>query len=141
MKCELVDPDGLLKQLRILKSVNVDGVAVDCWWGIVEAHAPQEYNWNGYKRLFQMVRELKLKLQVNLFSSLCPLCSWYTWLYLYNSIEIESFMHSFSVVSVNQKESVNHTDENLQLGVSMFGAGNLFWLTLYIMYISTLLST
>ncbi|KAJ7962390.1 Beta-amylase [Quillaja saponaria] len=64
MKCELVDPDGLLKQLRVLKSVNVDGVMVDCWWGIVEAHAPQEYNWNGYKRLFQMVRELKLKLQV-----------------------------------------------------------------------------
>ncbi|EXC06819.1 Beta-amylase 7 [Morus notabilis] len=64
MKCELVDPDGLLKQLRVLKSVNVDGVAVDCWWGIVEGHVPQEYNWNGYKRLFQMVRELKLKLQV-----------------------------------------------------------------------------
>ncbi|XP_020218687.1 beta-amylase 7 isoform X4 [Cajanus cajan] len=64
IKCELVDPDGLLKQLRVLKSVHVDGVMVDCWWGIVEAHAPQEYNWNGYKRLFQMVRELKLKLQV-----------------------------------------------------------------------------
>lgn len=64
MKCELVDPDGLLKQLRVLKSINVDGVMVDCWWGIVEAHIPQEYNWKGYKRLFQMVRELKLKLQV-----------------------------------------------------------------------------
>ncbi|KAE7999513.1 hypothetical protein FH972_003932 [Carpinus fangiana] len=64
MKCELVDPDGLLKQLRFLKSVNIDGVKVDCWWGIVEAHVPQEYNWNGYKRLFQMVRELKFKLQV-----------------------------------------------------------------------------
>lgn len=64
MKCELIDPDGLLKQLRVLKSINVDGVVVDCWWGIVEAHAPQEYNWNGYKRLFQIVRELKLKLQV-----------------------------------------------------------------------------
>ncbi|EEF50526.1 beta-amylase 7 [Ricinus communis] len=64
MKCELADPDGLLKQLRVLKSSNVDGVIVDCWWGIVEAHAPQEYNWNGYKRLFQMVRELKLKLKV-----------------------------------------------------------------------------
>ncbi|KAM1382728.1 hypothetical protein ACFX2F_035160 [Malus domestica] len=25
---------------------------VDCWWGIVEGHAPQEYDWNGYKRLF-----------------------------------------------------------------------------------------
>ncbi|XAR63062.1 Beta-amylase [Bertholletia excelsa] len=64
MKCELVDPDGLVKQLRALKSINVDGVMVDCWWGIVEAHGPQEYNWNGYKRLFQIVRELKLKLQV-----------------------------------------------------------------------------
>ncbi|XP_075671883.1 beta-amylase 7 [Castanea sativa] len=64
MKCEMVDPDGLLKQLRVLKSVNIDGVMVDCWWGIVEAHAPQEYNWSGYKKLFQMVRELKLKLQV-----------------------------------------------------------------------------
>ncbi|XP_010255372.1 PREDICTED: beta-amylase 7-like isoform X2 [Nelumbo nucifera] len=63
-KCELVDPDGLLKQLRVLKSVNVDGVMVDCWWGIVEAHTPQEYNWSGYKRLFQIVRDLKLKLQV-----------------------------------------------------------------------------
>ncbi|KAH1080929.1 hypothetical protein J1N35_020690 [Gossypium stocksii] len=64
MKCELVDPDGLLKLLRVLKSINVDGVMIDCWWGIVEAHAPQEYNWNGYRRLFQMVHELKLKLQV-----------------------------------------------------------------------------
>lgn len=65
MKCELTDPDGLLKQLRILKSINVDGVMVDCWWGIVEAHVPQEYNWNGYKRLFQIVRDVKLKLQVS----------------------------------------------------------------------------
>ncbi|CAO2835630.1 unnamed protein product [Amaranthus hypochondriacus] len=64
MKCELTDPDGLLKQLRILKSINVDGVMIDCWWGIVEAHVPQEYNWNGYKRLFQIVRDVKLKLQV-----------------------------------------------------------------------------
>lgn len=66
MKCELADPDGLVKQLKILKSIHVDGVMVDCWWGIVEAHAPQEYNWNGYKRLFQIVREMKMKLQVTL---------------------------------------------------------------------------
>jgi beta-amylase len=67
MKCELVDPDDLLKQLKVLKSANVDGIMVDCWWGIVEAHTPQEYNWSGYSRLFQMVRELKLKLQVSAF--------------------------------------------------------------------------
>ncbi|KAM7275703.1 hypothetical protein ACFE04_017569 [Oxalis oulophora] len=64
MKCELVDPDGILKKLRFLKSINVDGIMVDCWWGVVEAHSPQEYNWSGYKRLFQIVRELKLKIQV-----------------------------------------------------------------------------
>ncbi|KAL6494028.1 Leucine-rich repeat receptor-like serine/threonine-protein kinase bam2 [Orobanche gracilis] len=64
MDCELVDPGNLMNQLRILKSINVDGVMVDCWWGIVEAHAPQQYNWRGYKKLFQIVRELELKLQV-----------------------------------------------------------------------------
>lgn len=64
MKSELVDADGLVKQLRVLKSINVDGVMVDCWWGIVEANAPQDYNWNGYKRLFQVVREHKLKIKV-----------------------------------------------------------------------------
>lgn len=64
MECELVYPDELMNQLRTLKSVNVDGVMVDCWWGIVEANVPQQYNWSGYKRLFQMVRDLKLKLQV-----------------------------------------------------------------------------
>lgn len=65
LECGLVDPEGLLEQLKILKSVNVDGVMIDCWWGIVEADAPQAYNWSGYKKLFQMVRDLKLKLQVS----------------------------------------------------------------------------
>ncbi|XP_022757335.1 beta-amylase 2, chloroplastic-like isoform X2 [Durio zibethinus] len=64
MNCELVEKEGLVDQLRILKSVNVDGVMVDCWWGIVEAHMPQVYNWSGYKRLFHIVRDLGLKLQV-----------------------------------------------------------------------------
>lgn len=68
MECELVDPDSLLNQLNILKSVNVDGVMVDCWWGLVEGAAPQSYNWRGYRQLFQMVRDLKLKLQVKPWS-------------------------------------------------------------------------
>ena len=64
MECELVNPDDLINHLKILKSIKVDGVMVDCWWGIVEAHVPQQYNWNGYKRLFQIVRDIDLKLQV-----------------------------------------------------------------------------
>ncbi|CAI9284406.1 unnamed protein product [Lactuca saligna] len=45
LKCEVVDPDGLLNQLRFLKSMNVDGVMVDCWWGIVEAHINGYFKW------------------------------------------------------------------------------------------------
>ncbi|KAG8057798.1 hypothetical protein GUJ93_ZPchr0002g24955 [Zizania palustris] len=61
---EVVDADDLVCQLRVLKAAGVDGVMVDCWWGNVEPHRPQEYNWTGYKKLFHIIRELKLKLQV-----------------------------------------------------------------------------
>ncbi|XP_068316471.1 beta-amylase 2, chloroplastic isoform X2 [Pyrus communis] len=64
MNSKLVEPEALRNQLQVLKSVGVDGVMVDCWWGIVEAHSPQGYNWSGYKKLFQIVRDLNLKLQV-----------------------------------------------------------------------------
>ncbi|KAL0352949.1 UNVERIFIED_CONTAM: Beta-amylase 2, chloroplastic [Sesamum angustifolium] len=63
-ECKLVDPDYLINQLKILKSIKVDGVKIDCWWGIVEARGPQQYNWGGYKELFQIVQDLKFKLQV-----------------------------------------------------------------------------
>ncbi|KAL0363490.1 UNVERIFIED_CONTAM: Beta-amylase 7 [Sesamum calycinum] len=36
-ECELANPDNLINQLKMLRSINVDGVMVDCWWGIVEA--------------------------------------------------------------------------------------------------------
>ncbi|KNA20074.1 hypothetical protein SOVF_055720 [Spinacia oleracea] len=64
MNCELVDPQNLTEQLKVLKLNNVDGVMVDCWWGIVEAVGPQKYNWSGYRELFQVVRDIGLKLQV-----------------------------------------------------------------------------
>lgn len=74
MNSEVVEPEVLMDQLRALKSVGVDGVMVDCWWGIVEAHNPQSYNWSGYKKLFQIVRDLNLKLQV---SPILFLFRWY----------------------------------------------------------------
>nr|GME17166.1 beta-amylase 7-like isoform X2 [Ipomoea batatas] len=85
IKSELVDPDSVVKQLRILKSINVDGIMVDCWWGIVEAHGPKEYNWDGYKSLFQIVRELKLKIQVTfIFVIYVHSISWlYLFIYLF----------------------------------------------------------
>jgi hypothetical protein len=70
---EVVNVDELAGQLRVVKAAGVDGVMVDCWWGIVEANRPQEYNWTGYKRLFQMIREIKLKLQVTITFTSIPI--------------------------------------------------------------------
>ncbi|GAB2271702.1 Leucine-rich repeat receptor-like serine/threonine-protein kinase bam2 [Dionaea muscipula] len=64
MDCVLVDSEGLREQLLALKSVNVDGVMVDCWWGIVERNSPRKYEWSGYNQLFEIVRSVGLKLQV-----------------------------------------------------------------------------
>ncbi|KAK1420194.1 hypothetical protein QVD17_21586 [Tagetes erecta] len=65
MECELVNPDGLMDQLKQLKSIGVDGVSVNTWWGIVEANNPRDYNWDGYKQLFRMVLEAGFnKIQV-----------------------------------------------------------------------------
>ncbi|KAJ8631893.1 hypothetical protein MRB53_025229 [Persea americana] len=62
--CQLVDLEGMRQELRNLKSLQIDGVVVDCWWGIVEGWSPQKYLWSGYRELFNIVRECKLKLQV-----------------------------------------------------------------------------
>ncbi|CAK9324440.1 unnamed protein product [Citrullus colocynthis] len=62
--CQLIDPDGVRQELSHLQSLNVDGVIVDCWWGIVEAWNPQKYVWSGYRDLFNIIREFKLKVQV-----------------------------------------------------------------------------
>ncbi|XP_025811458.1 beta-amylase 8 isoform X1 [Panicum hallii] len=62
--CQLVDPEGVRTELRHLKSLNVDGVIVYCWWGIVEAWIPRKYEWSGYRDLFGIIKEFKLKVQV-----------------------------------------------------------------------------
>ncbi|XP_040986545.1 beta-amylase 8 isoform X1 [Juglans microcarpa x Juglans regia] len=62
--CQLVDPGGVRQELSHLKSLDVDGIVIDCWWGIVEGWCPQKYVWSGYRELFNIIREFKLKLQV-----------------------------------------------------------------------------
>lgn len=58
------NPEFFLQDLKALKSAKVDGVMVDCWWGLVESQKPQSYNWSGYRHLFSLVKEANLKLQV-----------------------------------------------------------------------------
>jgi hypothetical protein len=49
-----------------LKAKEVRGVMVDCWWGRVEAEAPGQYNWTGYKTLFSIVCGTGLDIHVSL---------------------------------------------------------------------------
>lgn len=62
--CQLIDPEGIKQELIHIKSLNIDGVVVDCWWGIVEGWSPHKYVWSGYRELFNIIREFKLNLQV-----------------------------------------------------------------------------
>ncbi|KAJ6933325.1 hypothetical protein NC651_008664 [Populus alba x Populus x berolinensis] len=62
--CQLIDPQGVRQELSHMKSLDVDGVVVECWWGVVEAWSPQKYLWSGYRELFNIIQEFKLKLQV-----------------------------------------------------------------------------
>ena len=61
----MVDPEALRQELRHLKALHIDGVVVDCWWGIVEGWSPQKYQWSGYRDMFSIIREFQLKLQVS----------------------------------------------------------------------------
>ena len=58
--------EDLKRKFKKLRRAGVDGVMVDCWWGLVEAKAPQHYEWSGYHSLFTLARECGLKLQVRL---------------------------------------------------------------------------
>ncbi|GJM90105.1 hypothetical protein PR202_ga06354 [Eleusine coracana subsp. coracana] len=69
-QCQLVDPESVRAELQHLKSLNVDGVIIDCWWGIVEAWIPRKYEWSGYRDLFGIIKEFKLKVQLRYPS--CP---------------------------------------------------------------------
>lgn len=56
------DADGLKNKLSQLKSGGVEGVMCDCWWGLVEK-SEQNYNFNAYLQLTQMVADAGLKME------------------------------------------------------------------------------
>ncbi|CAA2973979.1 beta-amylase [Olea europaea subsp. europaea] len=56
------DQEKLEKQLKELKTVGVDGVMVDVWWGNVEAKGPEQYDWSSYRKLFELVQKCELKI-------------------------------------------------------------------------------
>ncbi|WOL09332.1 beta-amylase 3, chloroplastic-like [Canna indica] len=46
-----------------LTAAGVEGIVVECWWGIVEREAPEVYDWGGYMDLVMMARRYGLKVR------------------------------------------------------------------------------
>lgn len=101
---EIDDRKGLERDLKALKNIGVDGVMVDCWWGLVEGKGPQKYTWSGYRDLFSLVRELKLKLQVPIASFLSLVRRLYSMWVIgyksYNEVYLIDIAHSPAHVQV-----------------------------------------
>jgi beta-amylase len=71
MNGKLNNVDKLSTQLKLLKSVGVDGIMVDVWWGIVQREAYDQYDFEAYNQLFQMCRNIGLKIQANMAFHQC----------------------------------------------------------------------
>ncbi|RWW27095.1 hypothetical protein BHE74_00020602 [Ensete ventricosum] len=48
---------------RALSAAGVEGVVVECWWGIVEREAPGVYDWGGYMDSVMLAHRCGLKVR------------------------------------------------------------------------------
>ncbi len=71
MPLDLIDPNtGQLKdfnklasQVKTVASSGVDGFMIDLWWGVIE-RTPKSYNFEAYRKIFNLAAANNLKVQV-----------------------------------------------------------------------------
>lgn len=51
-----------MQQLQLARTLGVDAVSVDVWWGLVEAGGDQQFNWQYYDAIFADIRRANLKI-------------------------------------------------------------------------------
>jgi beta-amylase len=56
------DWNAFEQELTIAKSIGVDGVSVDVWWGDVERSGDNQFNWSYYQEIFQRIQNAGLRL-------------------------------------------------------------------------------
>lgn len=60
----LRDVGKLRWQLQRMKEVQVYGIMVDVWWGIVERQGPKKYDFSAYLELANICRDVGIKMAV-----------------------------------------------------------------------------
>ncbi|XP_009403535.2 beta-amylase 3, chloroplastic [Musa acuminata AAA Group] len=70
LPADAVTPSGRMTRRKTmgasfmaLATAGVEGITVECWWGIVEREAPGVYDWGGYMDLVMMARRCGLKVR------------------------------------------------------------------------------
>ncbi|XP_072965771.1 beta-amylase 1, chloroplastic-like [Typha angustifolia] len=53
----------MVASFMALAAAGVEGIAVECWWGIVERAGPGVYDWAGYLDLVAMAKQYGLKVR------------------------------------------------------------------------------
>ncbi|KAK8836350.1 beta-amylase [Tritrichomonas musculus] len=65
---DIIDEEGkpsyiqtFTKWCKQLKEGGIDGVMIDVWWGLVEK-TPKNYQWEGYDKIFKVMKKSDLKI-------------------------------------------------------------------------------
>ncbi|XP_019169362.1 PREDICTED: beta-amylase 1, chloroplastic-like isoform X2 [Ipomoea nil] len=63
-------PSGQMTRKKImkhsftaLKTMGVEGVVMEVWWGLVERESPRVYNWQGYLEIVALAKRIGLKVR------------------------------------------------------------------------------
>lgn len=67
----LANPSALQAGARALKSIGVQGVTVDLWWGIVEGEEPRKYDFSAYLALARLMEAEGLQINFVLSFHTC----------------------------------------------------------------------
>ncbi len=63
--------DEFRQGARLLRSVGVQSIAVDVWWGLVQRYGRQTFQWDYYDRFERILREEGLAMSVVLSTHAC----------------------------------------------------------------------
>jgi beta-amylase len=63
--------DAFRAQLREARTMGIESISVDVWWGLVQREGPQSFDWSYYHKMARVIREAGLKWSPILSTHAC----------------------------------------------------------------------